>query len=372
MSHLYLTKMQDYLLACSALEYSTSNRTTTSSTFTTTTALNKFFAASQQTAMNNNNSSNNNNSANTGFGGLFATSENQASYWYELPLLSDTKIASSYLAFRLGERGQIFHHVQLPSHRILPLIPIVEQVQRRRHSYEETFRSVVYLLTDMVTHEYLFTLQFFAGDSTIYAQVLRPTVQFVVDYVAEMLKDKSTTSSSSSSSLIKLNVNASRDCYGLLILIRHCYSFRGALQHERRLTSLHGFHDSLLMQLWPIFTRNFDMQLSSFNKLQPAHLRTTMVHLRKIDDQLRFILPITKSLTQFIIAITNVVLGAMIIEERQRTAAERLITPTHTTIRIRRKIDSNNNINKNNSKNVISPTINNLQTTNTTHYEIAA
>lgn len=97
--------MQDYLLACSALEYSTSNRTTTSSTFTTTTALNKFFAASQQTAMNNNNSSNNNNSANTGFGGLFATSENQASYWYELPLLSDTKIASSYLAFRLGERG---------------------------------------------------------------------------------------------------------------------------------------------------------------------------------------------------------------------------------------------------------------------------
>lgn len=62
----------------------------------------------------------------------------------------------------------------------------------------------------------------------------------------------------------------------------------------------------------------------------------------------------------------------MIIEERQRTAAERLITPTHTTIRIRRKIDSNNNINKNNSKNVISPTINNLQTTNTTHYEIAA
>uniref|UniRef100_A0A0A9WBS4 Vps52 C-terminal domain-containing protein n=1 Tax=Lygus hesperus TaxID=30085 RepID=A0A0A9WBS4_LYGHE len=117
-----------------------------------------------------------NNKVSEGFGGLFALAEGETTYMYYLPLLSDTKVASSYLAFRLGERGGIFRQSRISLHRLLPIIPFVERAHGRRHSYEETFRSMLYLLTDMITHEYLFTMQFFAGDNSIHTTVLKPVI----------------------------------------------------------------------------------------------------------------------------------------------------------------------------------------------------
>ncbi|KEG12272.1 Vacuolar protein sorting protein [Trypanosoma grayi] len=196
---------------------------------------------------------------------------------YVLPLLTDAQEATPLSTFALGDRGDILEDVTA-----LPLVPAVERARRRRHFYEETFRSMNVLLCDAVTHEFLFTFMFFSGDMSVFVDVFKPTIQFVVDYVAEVMLDQG---DGSVRRMLRdeypqaaVNANCRFDCYGLLLLIRLCHDFRSLMKDVRRLSCLEGFYDSLLLLLWPAFQRTFERQMLAIRSADVAVLARVLMN----------------------------------------------------------------------------------------------
>ncbi|ORC87654.1 Vacuolar protein sorting protein [Trypanosoma theileri] len=190
---------------------------------------------------------------------------------YILPLLTDLQDTITEQYFQLGERGNILNSVFSP-----PLVPAVEMAKRRTHFYEETFRSLNSLICDAVTHEFLFTFMFFDGDMSVFVDVFKPTIQFIIDYVAEVLLGQG---DGTVFRLIReeyhyasVNTNCRYDCYGLLLLIRLCHDFRSCMRDARRLSCLEGFYDSLLLLLWPLFQRTFERQMLALRSADVASL----------------------------------------------------------------------------------------------------
>lgn len=275
LSHLYLRRIQEYVMRLNSMEYST---------------------------------------VSTGSGGGFfsggGTSTSHPTSSYGLPLLTDTKNTASFVAMRLGDRGDLLRHPFAP-----PLIPVMEKAAHRRHSYEETFRSVLNLICDVVTHEYLFTYQFFSGDMTVYVDVFKPTLQFLVDYLSEVVLTQSSGEVRrmlNERPYTSVNVNAKQDCYGLLILIRLCHEYRALMKNVRKLPCLDGFFDSLLVLLWPAFKNTFDRQLVSLRVVQITTLTASMTHLARIEDKLRFVHPLVQCFTEFSCVILSITLGTLI------------------------------------------------------------
>lgn len=241
---------------------------------------------------------------------LPATSLSSVDYIYVLPLLLDTRSLTSSIRFRLGARGAtVLQRLHLP-----PLIPVVERAARRRHPYEETFRSMLSLCADMLTHEQLFTLTFFAGDATVWVSVLQPTWQFIVDYVSEVILTQSSGAVRRRLNEFPhaaVNINAKNDCYGLLLCIRLCYEYRARLRRERWLSDVGALFDSLLALLWPAFKITFGSQLASFGSLAPRPLWPCIAQLKKLEEQVRFIHPVVKNYTEFCASVLSVALGAV-------------------------------------------------------------
>ncbi|KAH9598662.1 Vps52 [Trypanosoma melophagium] len=190
---------------------------------------------------------------------------------YILPLLTDLQDTIVEQNFELGERGDILDSVFSP-----PLVPAVEMAKRRTHFYEETFRSLNCLLCDVVTHEFLFTFMFFDGDMSVFVDVFKPTIQFIIDYVAEVLLGQGDGTVlrfiREEYHYASVNTNCRYDCYGLLLLIRICHDFRSCMRDARRLSCLEGFYDSLLLLLWPLFQRTFERQMLALRSADVASL----------------------------------------------------------------------------------------------------
>lgn len=283
MALLYLEKVQEYAMTCNSMEYPTAAVTSRGGSF-------------------------------LGSVGV-AAAAGSPTCAYRIPLITDPS-PSAWERMKLGGRGAIFEHVFEP-----PLIPTIERVHKRRHTYEETIRSILSLVCDIVTHEYLFTYAFFSGDVTVYAEVLKPTIQFIVDYVSEvvlvnasggvqrMLNERPRTA---------LN-NASEDTYGLLILIRLCLDYRAMMQHKRKLSCLDGFFDSVLNLLWPVFKKGLERQLIALRCTPPASLAAQLGNAARAvtsEEKLRAVHPLVKSFAQFSSVIHGIVGGAILTEER--------------------------------------------------------
>ncbi|KAG5476610.1 hypothetical protein CUR178_03781 [Leishmania enriettii] len=291
MSSLYLRKIQDYVLTLNAMEYSTATSASVSSV-----------------------------SSNV-LGGFTRVQPTAPEIVYTLPSLTNVQsrgYPSDGRVFQLGKRGEIFARVFAP-----PLIPTLEKAAGRRHSYEETLRSVLHLLIDAVTHEYLFTFEFFAGDTSVYVDVFQPALQFIVDYVSEAVLLQS---SGSVRQLLNkhphasVNPRAKDDTYGLLMLIRLCHEYRFCMKTVRKLACLDTFFDSVLVLLWPTFKRTFDAQLAALRSAQASSLAAVTAHMRSVAERIATVHPLVRNYTAFSCALLGIALGAALAEERMMAA----------------------------------------------------
>lgn len=230
----------------------------------------------------------------------------------ELPLITDDEAPSSQSAFELGERAVILQNVFAP-----PLVPTVEQAKWRLHSYEETFRSLNILLCDAVTHEFIFTFTFFSGDMSVFVDVFKPTIQFIVDYVAEVLLAQNTNNGvwrglHEQYPQTAVNTVCGNDCYGLLILIRLCHDFNSLMKDVRRLCCLEGFYDSLLLQLWPSFQQTFERQVRALRLADVPTLADSFLRAEDkqgVSDWVARIHPLIKHYAAFTKALVTITSG---------------------------------------------------------------
>lgn len=150
-----------------------------------------------------------------------------------------------------------------------PTIPHISRMRRQYHSYEETFRSINHILADIVTHEYLFLLDFFGADSwQMCVDIFRKTYQNVVDHIsdkillnaprADLLQQQLNPNSGAASqatnslgSTFSPFVSGNKDLGGLLILFRTTLIFRVQMLQVRQLHILEPFYHSVLTILWP-------------------------------------------------------------------------------------------------------------------------
>ncbi|CAD2215890.1 hypothetical protein AGDE_06712 [Angomonas deanei] len=272
MSNIYIEKMKDYVFACNSMEYPTSPKV----------AVN-FFGGNVLPKLQFN---------------------------YLLPNIVDNVTPDT---FALAERGAIFQRMFAP-----PLIPSIEKSSKRQHSYEETFRSTISLLCDIVTHEYLFTFQFFTGDTSVYVEVFKPTVQFIVDYICEVVlvhKPGEVQALLNTKPYTSVNTNAKKDCYGLLIMIRICHEFRAFMRFKRKLTCLDAFFDSILVLLWPAFKQTFEKQLISLRCTSPQQFAAPFNNIKKDNDKLRFIHPIVENFSEFASVILGITISTIEVEK---------------------------------------------------------
>jgi vacuolar protein sorting-associated protein 52 len=286
MSTLYLRKFQDYALTLNAMEYST----TASASFGSV--------------------------GSTLLGGFTRVQPAAPNTVYTLPPVTETqsKSVGPGNVFDLGRRGEIFSRVFDP-----PLIPTLEKAAGRRHSYEETLRSLLHLLIDTVTHEYLFTFEFFSGDMSVYVDVFQPTLQFIVDYLSEVVLTQSTGTVQqllNQHPCASVNAKAKDDMYGLLILIRLCHEYRFYMKTVRKLSCLDTFFDSLLVLLWPAFRRTFDAQLVALRCAQVSTLAAVTAHLRSMAQRIATVHPLVRNYSAMSCALLSVALGAALAEER--------------------------------------------------------
>ncbi|KAG5501795.1 hypothetical protein JKF63_04064 [Porcisia hertigi] len=287
MSSLYLHKVQGYILTLNAMEYNTEVNTSSD-------PAGRIFLS-----------------------GLSAAQPGTPEIVYTLPSVTNMhhkgRTADGKL-FQLGRRGEILARVFAP-----PLIPTLEKAAGRRHSYEETLRSVLHLLSDAVTHEYLFTFEFFAGDTSVYEEVFQPALQFVIDYVSEVVLLQS---SGSVRQLLNqhpntsINHRAKDDTYGLLILIRLCHEYRFYMKTVRKLACLDAFFDSLLVLLWPSFKRTFDTQLVALRCAQVSSLAAITAHMRSVAERIATVHPLVRNYSTLSCALLGIALGTALSEER--------------------------------------------------------
>ncbi|KAG5476340.1 hypothetical protein LSCM1_04042 [Leishmania martiniquensis] len=292
MSSLYLRKIEDYILTLNAMEYST--------------APSASFGSVSSNLL-------------SGFTRVQPAAPDTV---YTLPSVTTVQgrgCPGDGRVFELGERGEIFARVFAP-----PLIPTLEKAAGRRHSYEETLRSVLHLLMDAVTHEYLFTFEFFAGDTSVYVDVFQPALQLIVDYVSEAVLLQS---SGRVRQLLNqhphasVNLRAKDDTYGLLILIRLCHEYRFYMKTVRKLTCLDAFFDSVLLLLWPAFKRTFDAQLIALRTAQVSSLASVTAHMRSVAERIATVHPLVRNYTAFSCTLLGVALGAALAEERMVTVS---------------------------------------------------
>ncbi|CBZ27858.1 conserved hypothetical protein [Leishmania mexicana MHOM/GT/2001/U1103] len=304
MSSLYLRKFQGYILTLNAMEYNT--------------AASASFGSVGSNLLS----------------GFTRVQPAAPETMYTLPSLTAMRSKGSPgddKVFQLGSRGEIFARVFAP-----PLIPTLEKAASRWHSYEETLRSVLHLLSDTVTHEYLFTFEFFAGDTSVHVDVFQPTLQFIVDYVSEAVLLQS---SGSVRQLMNQHPHASAnqrakdDTYGLLILIRLCHEYRFYMKTVRKLACLDTFFDSLLVLLWPAFKRTFDTQLVALRCAQVSSLAAVTGHMRSVAERIATVHPLVRNYTALSCSLLGIALGAAVAEERMATAQSEQANPAQQSDR---------------------------------------
>eukprot|EP00796_Vickermania_ingenoplastis_P009174 gene9174-6452_t len=272
----YLQKFKSYVFDCNALEIST--------------------AATRSTAI---------------FSSAPAKGNGSSSPFYVLPQLSDMVAAVSGVGpWSLGDRGSTLFYL-LAS----PLIPAVEKMQQRKHSYEETLRSTFRLLCDVVTHEYLFSFQLFCGDATVFHDTFAPIMDFLLSYISEiilkerqgdvtrMLKERWDTS---------VHAQAVEDSYGLLLLVRLCHDFSFFMHHERRLSCLDGFFYAVLQLVWPAFQNTYEPQRTALRCVAPSSLAACLAgpSSASLKHKVSVVHPMVKSLVEYSSNLLAMVLGS--------------------------------------------------------------
>eukprot|EP00741_Cyanophora_paradoxa_P006469 tig00001003_g6264.t1 len=160
-----------------------------------------------------------------------------------------------YAVFSLGERGTVLQEVENPQ----PIIPHMAAQAGHKFTFEFIFRSVMLLLMDTCTAEYLFCVDFFGRNKDMFSLIFARTIALVVEAV-------------------EAYVASSYDCIGVLLMIRVTQQQQAAML-KRRVPVLDALFDRYNLLLWPRFKAIFDAHVDSVRQAQSVkRLWTTDVH----------------------------------------------------------------------------------------------
>lgn len=246
---------------------------------------------------------------------------------FSVPPLSDILSAVAGVGpWNLGNRGRSVFQNLFAS----PIMPVLEKLQLRKHPYEETVRSLFRLLCDIATHEYLFSFQFFSGDTAVFSNTLLPLMQLVMEFMSALVRKFSphqkgqftqwarecndcrgsagsaTTTGSDTSAAI-----AAEDSYGLLILIRLCHEFQYFMNAERHLPCLNGLFENILRLLWPPFMYIFQTQRIAMRCVLPASLAACLVgpETPTVEKKMAFVHPLTQCASEYLRHLLSIIIG---------------------------------------------------------------
>ncbi|CAM9959091.1 unnamed protein product [Ectocarpus sp. 6 AP-2014] len=150
--------------------------------------------------------------------------------------------------FNIGDRDNILDTVEAG-----PILVHVALAEGRQFPYEAIMRSVFKHLMDSATSEYLFTMEFFKGQShdtfnRIFARTLSLCIENLESYLSGCC-----------------------DCIGLLLMIKITHAHSMVMQ-RRRVPVLDSFFDRVNMLLWPRFKTIFDNNLKSVKAANPKRM----------------------------------------------------------------------------------------------------
>eukprot|EP00668_Euglena_longa_P012537 GGOE01014992.1.p1 GENE.GGOE01014992.1~~GGOE01014992.1.p1 ORF type:complete len:745 (-),score=290.34 GGOE01014992.1:190-2424(-) len=131
------------------------------------------------------------------------------------------------------------------------IVPHVEVQGRRRHYFENVFRSMNLMLMDIITAEYLFTFDFFY-DSDLFVPIFDRTIPLFLEAVKQWI---ATTC----------------DYIALLLCIHMCQQFL-LVMHRRRIPCLNQYLEHVNMLLWPRFKEIFDINVEALRHTDPKDI----------------------------------------------------------------------------------------------------
>eukprot|EP00658_Telonema_sp_P-2_P073901 TRINITY_DN6303_c0_g1_i7.p1 TRINITY_DN6303_c0_g1~~TRINITY_DN6303_c0_g1_i7.p1 ORF type:complete len:514 (+),score=140.51 TRINITY_DN6303_c0_g1_i7:632-2173(+) len=151
---------------------------------------------------------------------------------------SKKSVATRTSVFSLGERNKVLEEVGTDS-----IIPHIASETKVKYGFEVLFRSMLHLLCESATTEYLFTHQFFGRMDSIFHQIFAKTIGVFMETIEGFLGD-------------------CYDAVGLLLMIRLTRDHQ-LIMSRRRVPVLDGTFDRVNLSLWPRFKKVFDANLES-------------------------------------------------------------------------------------------------------------
>ena len=140
-----------------------------------------------------------------------------------------------------------------------PLIVHQAEAAGERHPYEVLFRSAHKLLMDSATSEFLFCLEFWAGDAELFREVFAPAVAAVEESLALFLPN-------------------CHDLVGISLMLRINHEHQ-LIMSRRRAPCLDAYLDKVSLTLWPRFKLLLDAQLAS---IRNAALQTESLQAQPV------------------------------------------------------------------------------------------
>jgi len=151
---------------------------------------------------------------------------------------SNKSIANRTSVFSLGDRATVIEQVGTEACQ-----PHIAAENKQKFAFEALFRSMLHLLVESATTEYLFTHQFFGRMDSIFHQIFAKTIGFFMESVEAYLAE-------------------SYDAVGLLLLIRLTRDHQ-LIMSRRRVPVLDATFDRVNLSLWPRFKKVLDANLDS-------------------------------------------------------------------------------------------------------------
>ena len=158
---------------------------------------------------------------------------------------SKTTLQNRTSVFSLGEREAVLEEVGKDS-----LISHIAAEKKQKFTYEFLFRSMLHLLCESGTTEYLFTHQFFGRMDSIFHQIFAKTIGLFMEQLSTFLAN-------------------CYDAVGLLLMVRLMKEHQ-LIMSRRKVPILDQTFDKINMELWPRFKTVFDLNLDSVKNAKAA------------------------------------------------------------------------------------------------------
>jgi hypothetical protein len=135
-----------------------------------------------------------------------------------------------------------------------PIVPHVAGQRGTKYTLEEVFRSQNILLTNLITTEFSFVLEFFDLKSSQCDYIFNAIFSKIVNYYLEWLDNA---------------CNNSFDCVSVLLMVLINDEFKIVMK-ERKINILDFYFDKVGMVLWPRFTDIFEHFLNNVKNANAA------------------------------------------------------------------------------------------------------